>query len=136
METKKKTDYALPIIILLLVGLGLCYWVFSSGSKSAYVVPTSKPTTHIVVYEVDGSAYGMDVTLQNDTGGTDQKGALGLPYKKTWYNFKSGDFVYISAQNDSQFGDLRCTITIDGVALYKAEARGAYSIATCSGSVQ
>jgi hypothetical protein len=89
-------------------------------------------TIPAVVYKIDGSAEEVDVTLSNPTGGTEQYSSVSLPYKYSYYSF-SDDFVYISAQNQGEYGTVRVSIYVDGELFKTASSSGAYVIATASG---
>jgi hypothetical protein len=47
----------------------------------------------------------------------------------------SGDFVYLSARNNQEYGDVTCTIPVNGRVLQTVTSSGAYVIASCSGTV-
>jgi hypothetical protein len=86
----------------------------------------------VVVYKIDGTAEEVDVTLSNPTGGTEQYSSVFLPYKYSYDSF-SDDFVYISAQNQGEYGTVRVSIYVDGELFKSASSSGAYVIATASG---
>ena len=73
------------------------------------------------------------VTLQNDTGGTEQTDVLS-PYCREFTGFTNGDFLYISAQILSKQGELTCIIYDGTKIISQATANGQYNIATCSGN--
>jgi hypothetical protein len=83
-----------------------------------------------------GNVNGVSLTWENDTGGTNQ-GDYHVPFCKTYNNFGSGDFVYISAQiiePTSGAGSIVCKIYQGDSVIAEAEASGFPNIATCSGS--
>jgi hypothetical protein len=90
--------------------------------------------TKEVIYEVTGSATGISVTLENADAGTEQ-GEFALPFKKI-FRMKVGSFIYISAQNKGETGDVTCTIYLDGQKYKTATSSGAYTIASCNGLVE
>jgi hypothetical protein len=47
----------------------------------------------------------------------------------------SGQFVYVSAQNKTDSGEVHVSITVDGRVLQEATSSTRYGIATASGSV-
>ena len=49
------------------------------------------------------------------------------------HEFGPGEFVYISAQNEGEYGSVTCRITVDGVVVSENTSSGAYGIATCEG---
>ena len=87
-----------------------------------------------VKYEVTGSANRVDVTYENEDGGISQENNVIVPWS---YSFKgdSGDFVYISAQNQGESGTVTVTIYKDGSKFKRSTSSGAYCIASASGSL-
>lgn len=94
--------------------------------------------TSEVVYEVEGSvASSAHVTVTTPTGTEqatpslpmrNQAGGLGLTHE-----FEPGEFVYISAQNEGEYGSATCRITVDSEVVSENTSSGAYGIATCEG---
>lgn len=98
--------------------------------------PTPPPdlsTPSPVVYAVDGTADSVFVTVQSATG-TEQAAGRALPIRLE-YTIRSGQFVYISAQNEGDWGDVTCEISIGDRVISRNSATGAYTIATCQGVV-
>lgn len=94
----------------------------------------TQPAARLVKYTVFGTAGRVDVTLENDSGGSEQHGDMAVPY--TYYGrFEPGDFVYISAQNQGTSGTLTCAIWVGDTVVSSGKASGAYSICSASGSV-
>ncbi|MBL7087099.1 MAG: hypothetical protein ISS28_08435 [Candidatus Cloacimonetes bacterium] len=87
-----------------------------------------------VEYKVTGTASRVDVTYENEGGGTSQESNVSVPWT---YSFtgEPGDFVYISAQNQGQSGSVTVTIYTDGDKFKTSTSSGAYVIATASGSL-
>jgi hypothetical protein len=90
-----------------------------------------------VLYEATAdTAYGSGrtgmVTAQAP-GGTTQRTDL-LPITGT-FTFHSGDFVYLSVQNQQGLGAVTCRITVDGKVVSENTSTGGYTIATCQGRV-
>jgi hypothetical protein len=104
--------------------------------------PTSEPATSApaaspaptepdsATYYVDGDATSADVTYSNSDGGTEQQ-TVSLPWQQTIYPEK-GAFLYISAQNQGNSGDIKVEIDVDGSIRKSAKSSGAYSIASTS----
>ena len=88
---------------------------------------------HRVEYRVDGSAIVVGLTYRNPTGGTEQRD-VSLPGSLS-FNAVPGFFVYFSAQNKGDSGEVHVAISIDGRLLQEASSSTAYGIATASGSV-
>lgn len=125
----------LPFIVIPLVLLAFLAFF-------AWPRPTNKlnlPPIRTVVYEVEGTADSVDITIATPTG-IEQKSGLSVPLKRKsdgkrglQLTFTSGSFVSISAQNQGDFGTVTCRITVDGVVVSENTASGAYTIASCDG---
>lgn len=93
--------------------------------------------TRFVRYVITGDGVsGVSLTWANDTGGTEQ-GDYKLPFCLPFDGFKSGDFLYLSAQiiqPTSGAGTITCTIYDGNTVVSTAKASGFPKIATCSGS--
>jgi hypothetical protein len=92
------------------------------------------PAGPAATYLLAGTAPEVSVTLNNETGGTEQFTTT-LPYERALPTAPPNGFVYISAQNQADYGDVTCTITAGFGILQTATSSGAYVIATCSGGV-
>lgn len=107
----------------------------SSGSGSY----TS--TDREVLYEVEGTATSVDITMETPSGtsqGSNKKVPLASKdsgKRGISLTMERGDFVYISAQNQGSSGTVTCKISVDGVVISKVTSSGAYTIASCDGTV-
>jgi hypothetical protein len=131
---KKSTNW---LGVLLAVSLGLfgTFWcLLQLGGVLSSLSNYSAPTTYRVTYKVTGTATGASVTYENPQGGTEQDDYVSIPWEKS-FTFGRGDFVYLSAQNDSEYGSVACEIWVNEVKWKTSTSRGAYSIASCSGLV-
>jgi hypothetical protein len=72
--------------------------------------PDSK--TYDVSYRVSGTAPSVNITMTNQSGGTSQFSDVSLPWSHS-FSGKSGDFVYLSAQNQGQYGTVTVKILRD-----------------------
>ena len=132
---KINTGWAIAVLVFLIALI----WLFSSLGNSGSRVPrpiaaTATPSTFDVVYSVIGEGTSRaSLTIQNETGGTEQMDVT-LPWS-TRFTAESGQFVYISAQNDTDSGSIKCEILVDDARIQSAESDGAFAIASCSGSV-
>ena len=117
-------------------------------------------TTIDVKYIVLGYSSIMDtvpckvsVTYSNSQGGTEQINGIQLKKKPStigmgkveddvgflgeliaeYKNFPIDEFMYLSAQNQNDFGNIMVDIFVDGVPFKYSLAKGGYSIATASG---
>jgi hypothetical protein len=87
-----------------------------------------------VKYDVTGSAQTVFITYENQDGGTSQRDDVELPWS-TSFQSEKGAFVYISAQNLDDTGDVTVTIFRDGKNFKSSSSSGAYVIATASGTL-
>lgn len=85
-----------------------------------------------VVYSITGSAGSVSITQRNASGGTEQYDSS-LPLSRSFW-IRPGSFLYISAQNNGDSGDVSCALTRSGRTVQTASSSGAYVIATCSGT--
>lgn len=87
-----------------------------------------------VSYKVTGSAASFDVTLTAPNGNNSQYS--GVASGATWSaTGNSGDFIYLSAQNATDQGDVTVTLSIDGSTFKTATSSGAYVIASVDGDI-
>jgi hypothetical protein len=136
MDEEKKSSNSSVVVaffLIILVGVGV-YWYVANHSSSS-TLPIESMRTFNVEYEVTGSAKSVSITMQNATGGTEQKSNEPLPFKSS-FTAKNGTFVYISAQNDGESGNVTATIKVNGNVFQTSTSTGAYVIASASGSVQ
>jgi hypothetical protein len=89
----------------------------------------SSGTPHKLRYRVDGKG-PAHVVYSNETGGTEMQ-EVTLPWEKT-LNTRSGEFLYISAQDKGGVGEITVSITVDGRILKSAQSSGEFTIATTS----
>lgn len=128
-----------PLALLLTVIIGLIVLAAlssagggSSSSSSASSKPASSKTSYSIVYRITGkTTTKASLTYENATGDTEQA-TVALPWSKT-FTAKPGAFLYISAQNELDYGSIKCEILVEGIVVKQAESTGAYVIASCSG---
>lgn len=98
-----------------------------------------------VAYEVDGVAptwlpkgrqrMNASITMTTPTG--TEQGDVSLPLRNKAggdglrYEFGRGEFVYIAAQNQGEYGSVTCRIVVDGEVVSENTSTAAYGIATC-----
>ena len=139
-EAKKGKVNAWGVIFFMLVILGGIIWYAAATGPAnldsrVELIPT--PTAQLIYsmrYRVEGTAPRASITLENAQGNTEQA-EVNVPWESPPFDALLGQFVYISAQNETDRGNIKCSIVQDGVTLERAESSGAYAIATCSGSV-
>ena len=111
---------AIVVIALLLVAC-------STGPA-----PAPTPHTYRVIYRVGGFASKASLTYETASG-TEQR-TVTLPWE-TAFDVKRGQFVYLSAQNETDRGSVTAEIIVDGASWKKATSTSEYGIANVSGSV-
>lgn len=85
-----------------------------------------------IEYEVSGSAGSYSITAEAADGSTFQRDVGNGVVLDAW--IKTGNFIYLSAQNNTGGGTVTCTIRRDGKVYKQTTSEGAYVIATCSGT--
>ena len=88
--------------------------------------------TYSVRYRVIGAHF--DVTYANATGATEQQDQQVRRFERE-FDAPAGAFLYLSAQNNTEDGGVRCLIDVDGERVQYAASQGDYVIASCSASV-
>lgn len=129
----KKRPSIWAYLAVTLAMIGGCYWFFGLGRAlpRTRTAPARAVSTDPVVYEVTGSARTVSLTYQTP-GGSVQKD-VPLPWTER-QSLGTGDFLYLSAQNNGESGSVTCTIRAGGGVFVTNTSTGAYKIATCSGS--
>jgi hypothetical protein len=114
----------------------------------------ASPQTYVkeVVYQVDGAAKYANLTLTNESGGTEQN-QVKLPFELRFYA-KTGNALYLSAQKakatkkvmhvlgdeeeivyDGVAGNVHVSIRAGGSVLQEASSDAPYGVATAKGVV-
>jgi len=129
VQKRSRLNYAVWIAVAVFGFIAIGAYGMSDGFES------TRNTSRVVVYRVtDTSGGAVSLTYENSGGNTQQISDAATPWEKR-YTMDRGDFVYISAQRGHNSGTVRCTITVDGEVIERAESSGAAVIATCSGRV-
>jgi len=102
----------------------------SDKSITANFEPEPPPPPE-VEYKITGTASQVDVTLNNASGGTEQYDNVSVPHTYTYETFDDW-FLYISAQNQGEYGSVTVTIYLNGEVVKTSTSSGAYVIATAS----
>ena len=128
----KNGSRGLGVVGLILSCIGAIGILSTSSSLSSGLGGTSSSASHRVTYQLVGTASSASVTIENESGGSEQH-VVSVPWVK---EFKAGEgrFVYLSAQNKG-YGRLEATIYVDGQTIQSAETTEQYGIATASGTV-
>jgi hypothetical protein len=118
------------LAIAILIGL-----IIACGQSKQ--IKSNKQTTKSVTYKVtsNGSNRPVDITLESGQGTTAQYNNKLTPFETT-ITFSSGDFVYLSAQNQTDRGSITVSISVNGVKFKETTCEGEYCIASVSGSVE
>jgi hypothetical protein len=95
------------------------------------LTPPAAPSAD-VEYRVTGTR--ADLTYANATGGTAQESRVTLPWSYRINGARTGQFLYISAQNTGDSGSVTVSIYKRGVLFKTTTSTGAFVIATASGS--
>lgn len=111
----------------------------SSGSSGS----SASAVGHKVTYKVEGTTNMASITYSNAYGDTSQQSDIDVPLTRksdggqgiVLNGMSRGDFLYIAAQNSQDYGSVTCIIEVDGVVVKRNTSHGAYTIATCSGSL-
>ena len=116
------------------------YWVFAALVAAIALIismflscKATEDPVHNIGYKVSGTANNYDVTLTAPNGNTTQYNGVG---ESTWTaTSSSGNWVYLSAQNNNDQGTVTVTITVDGSVFKTATSTGAYCIAEVDGDI-
>ena len=109
-------------LIFLLVGLAF------SGCAESH----NEPKTWDVKYAVEGTGLSFNVTISNKDEGTSQFSNVNRSWTHLFTTQDSDHFLYISAQNNSDYGNVTVKIYVDGVKKKESTSEGAYVIASAS----
>ena len=126
----------IKVVALLIVLIIIMCWVISrSGPPTDTRNTTNTRNTFDVKYQVKASKSGRraDLTIRNETGGTEKTDFVFLPWEMNFQTVSKGAFLYISAQA-TRNSEITCIITVNGIVIQQATSKGEYVIATCSGS--
>jgi hypothetical protein len=94
---------------------------------------TTSNETYTVTYWVKGTADSASLTYNNQSGNTEQKSEVDVPWHLK-FEAERGQFLYISAQNNGESGTIKTQIIVDGDVIAESESEGAYVIASCDAS--
>jgi hypothetical protein len=128
------------VIVILTAFAG---WLWLSQQHST-PFSTDPPVSDVVNvrYTLTGSATSATITYTDSSGNTQQQSDVTVPMEPksgtgTGLSFRAhrGDFVYFSAQNMGDSGDLTCTVEADGKVINTGHSSGGYTIVTCSETV-
>lgn len=135
-EKEATTDQNKPKSKGLLIGLlvALVAVICFCTVYGFYLRGGSVLGSHTVEYIVEGTAGAAMVTYMNQDAGIQQEDSA-LPYSRS-FQMKSGSFLSLVAQKNSEAGTITCRIMVDGKQYTEATSTAAYGIVTCSGLVE
>jgi hypothetical protein len=87
-----------------------------------------------VTYMLSGSPGDFNITYTGNNADTFQEPHATKSWKKT-FEAKDGEFVYFSAQSNTNHSKIKVKILVDGKVFKESEAEGDYAIATAAGCV-
>jgi hypothetical protein len=118
-----------------IVGMYLGAYTWNHGARPTPVSPsgTSVSPEVMVTYEVRGTADRASLTYSNPSGGMEQQ-TQSIPWHMR-SKMRRGSVVYLSAQNETDFGILRARIYANGKILQEAQSTSSYGIASVGGTV-
>lgn len=145
---KKSSGCLKALAVIGVIALGV-FGMIVLVVFTATMLPSSAstgPSTHRVVYKVTTdrdssvypSCYGFDTTYEMPSGTAQKSVSICDGAKSVVVDQRSGssgDFVYLSVQNDKYAARIGCEIHIDGKLIHRTYSQGQYVIASCSGSV-
>jgi hypothetical protein len=123
------------VVVLTLIVIGLVLGSNDNDSSRRAPAPVAVPL--VVHYEVEGDgASSASLTLQTPTGTSQQTADLPVKNKSggeglIFSGFSRGDFLYVSAQNQDEYGSVTCRIKVGDTVVSENTSSGAYQIATC-----
>jgi Carboxypeptidase regulatory-like domain/HYDIN/CFA65/VesB-like, Ig-like domain len=109
---------------------------FAQDTRRDIRLTKAAPAAPAIEYRVSGtgSARSAGLTYANCSNGTAQEDDAQLPWSFTCSSIPTGQFLYISAQNNRNSGCVKTQIYKRGTLFKETESCGAYVIATTSGS--
>jgi hypothetical protein len=87
-----------------------------------------------VTYILSGSPNDFNLTYTGSNAVTFQEPHATKSWRKT-FTVKDGEFVYFSAQSNTDHSKIKVKIMVNGKVFKEAEAEGDYAIATAAGCV-
>ncbi|MBV5296322.1 MAG: hypothetical protein JZU58_28615 [Curvibacter lanceolatus] len=105
----------------------------SDNSSNNSLGPADDPTASIITYTVTGSVTDKAMVTYKTSSGATIQSTVALPWSY-FSSFNKGDFLYVSAQNQSSSGTVITEITGSVGTLAYAGSSGPYGIATASKS--
>ena len=151
IEKKRKADKqrgigCLVVIAFIIITNVIAYFAVqnqekgkSASNKQTKQAENPKPKVYKVMYEITGTTSEIDVTYSNlaADGDTAQDNGMKVPWRVS-FKIPAGAgnmFLYVSAQNKTEYGCVTAKIYLDGVLWKENQSCGEYSIVTTSGNL-
>jgi len=124
--------------VLLVIIVGIIGTLFLLGQvtpdRSTRSQQTPQPTSFEVEYRVSGTSFVRSASLTYERAKGESEQRTVVPPWSMKFRAERGDFLYISAQNESNLGGvITCEIWVNGSMWKSASSMGEYAIVTCSG---
>ena len=139
MKINKIRVYIGILILLVIIFLVVSCSTFTYSNREE---PIETISVSYLVYATS-DVESISVTYSNPDGGTEQKADLKPTMFKgetlqiftvaSFEEFPVDEFIYLSAQNENDSGDIIASIRVNREDWKSAESRGGYTIATVSG---
>jgi hypothetical protein len=131
-----KAENMVPLVVLGAIAVALAQCVPTGGSggsggASYSATANSSPSKNYIKYRVSGDTTEAALTYTNAQGGTQQE-KVSLPWERDEV-FPNGQSVYISAQNQKDWGAIKVEILLNSIVVKSSTSSGAYVIARASG---
>lgn len=130
MANKKQKPKTSPILAGCLIVFAALILIFIVSS----IFRPHQVEGHSASYVVSGSASTAQLTYMKESGGTEQN-EVNLPWKHEM-KVGTGRFLYISAQNKSDYGTVKVELYVDDGLVQSASSDAKYGIASASGRVK
>ncbi len=121
---------------LIFASLTLLLASCGGGEDTNSVAEPAEPLVNFVQYTVSGStgtSFDKAAITYSDDKGATQQTLVALPWTKSFFG-KKGGFLYVSAQNQNNFGYVSVEIKINSTVFKEASSTSPYGIATASGA--
>lgn len=103
----------------------------STAAPVALVAP-AELAEPVVKYLVFGGSYSTaSMTFSDANGQTSQDEDQRSPWTHVVKNARSGTFLYVSAQNNADYGNVGCEITVNDRIVAANVSHGGFSIVDC-----
>jgi hypothetical protein len=123
----RRSSYFIGILIILL-GIGFIYYLVQRDARLH-----SGDTRHLT-FSIEASGGFANITLTTPDQNLTFDGVTSTPWERNGI-LKSGDEVYLTAGNPSQFGSLSCSIKINGSSWKSESSNQSQDKVGCAGII-